>query len=348
MRHIISMTTIMQSHYDEVDVISYQGDPPSFIWAACENLYHSSFCSEHHLKTYSCIDSHTITWVSRRQGVIDAVIIFKIKNHAVVVLNDLIVLSNIHIINFSDFIFENYHATKCIQFNGIFQNNEKLTIPHLSFNFSEDFILTLPLSSALWLNCLSKKKRTTLRHLLNRAQHKFPNLQFRSASTPELTTFLIQHILSMSRFRLKNKRKKFCMTDAEEKCLIDLIKKNDEIYVLENEGKIIAGLLSTYCKQDLFFHVISHDSNFNEIRAGLLCCYYTILQAIENKYERIHFLWGRYQYKLQLGAKEEKLIKLAIFKNKLDKFIYPSFYFKKIAYQIKLKLKHAYHNLVLK
>ncbi len=348
MCHIISMTIIMQSHYDEVDVISYQGDPPSFIWAACENLYHSSFCSEHHLKTYSCIDSHTITWVSRRQGVIDAVIIFKLKNHAVVVLNELIVLSNIHIINFSTFIFEKYHAVKCIQFKGIFQNNEKLTIPHLSFNFSEDFILTLPLSSALWLNYLSKKKRTTLRHLLNRAQHKFPNLQFRSVSAPELSTFLIQHILSMSRFRLKNKRKKFCMTDAEEKCLIDLMKKNGEIYVLENEGKIIAGLLCTYCKQDLFFHMISHDSNFNEIRAGLLCCYYTILQAIENKFDRIHFLWGRYQYKFQLGAKEEKLIKLAIFRNNFDKFIYPSFYFKKIAYQIKLKLKHAYHKLILK
>lgn len=338
------MNIVMQLHYDAAE--SYQGDPPSFIWAACENLYHSSFCSELHLKTYSCIDSHTNTWVSRQQGVIDAVIFFQLKNHVVVVLNELVVVSNAHIINFSAFIFEKYPAIKCIQFKAIFQNHEKLTIPHLAFVFSEDFILVLPWSSALWLNSLSKKMRTTLRYLLNRAQRKLPNLQFHSISPPEFTVSLIQHILTMSRIRLKSKGKSFCMTDQEEKCLIALIQKNGEIYVLENEGKMIAGLLCTYCNKDLFFHVIGHDSNYDEIRAGLLCCYQAILRAIANKYERIHFLWGRYQYKLQLGAKEEKLIKLAIFRSNSDKFIYPSFYLKKILHQIKIILKYGYHKIM--
>ena len=71
----------MQSHYDAALAETYQGDPPSFIWLACEILYHSSFCSELHLKTYSCINHHTHTWVSRKMGTIDAVIIFQIKNH---------------------------------------------------------------------------------------------------------------------------------------------------------------------------------------------------------------------------------------------------------------------------
>ena len=335
------MYTAMQLQCDGVVAETYQGDPPPFIWTACENLYHSSFCSEHHLKSYSSINQDTHTWVSRQDGVIDAVILFQIKRHTVFVLNEVVVFSHADIINFSRFIFEKYTPIKIIQFKAIFQHREKLFIPHLAFSFSEDFILTLPCSSELWLQCLSKKMRSRLRYSLSRAQRRLPQLQFHTVLTSDIDPKLIQQILTMSRVKMQNKGKKFCMSEREERYLISLMKKCGAIYLLVNEGEIIAGLLCTVCQQDLFFHVISHDADFDDIRAGLLCCYHTILLAIDNKCERIHFLWGRYQYKLQLGAKEEKLIKLAIFRSHVDKFIYPSFYLKKFFHQLKIFIQYS-------
>jgi lipid II:glycine glycyltransferase (peptidoglycan interpeptide bridge formation enzyme) len=144
-----------------------------------------------------------------------------------------------------------------------------------------------------------------------------------------------------------------CETDAKSE--VEKLKKKYRWYNIKSEilsvmkydksgrpkpgkEKIIAGLLCTYCNKDLFFHIIAHDSAFDNLRAGRLCCYYSIVSAIENKYERLHFLWGRYSYKLQFGAQEKKLIKLTIFRKSFYKFQFPACYIQKFLYKLNAPL----------
>lgn len=329
----------MQYPYDGDLAVSYLGNPPPFIWTALESLYHSSFCSEAHLKAYASVDHQTHTWVSRQAGVIDAVLLFNIKNHSAVVLNELIALSNIHIDRFSIYIFEKYHAVKIIQFKALYQQEQDINFPHQAFVFSENFILTLPESTDLWLQSLTKKMRATLRYQMTRSQRVIPQCIFRCIAQHEITPLLVQHVLMLSRLRMQKKGKRFGLSDSEAQCLMVEMRERGVIYALEVDGKIIAGLLCTFCGKDLFFHIIAHDLAFDAVRAGLLCCYHSIVAAINNKYERINFLWGRYQYKLQLGAQEKKLIKLTVFRKTYYQFIFPAWFMQKKYQQIKQLLK---------
>jgi hypothetical protein len=325
----------MQYQYEDVATELYQGDPPAFIWKALEQLYHSSFCSESHLKVTKSVNQHTHSWVSRKAGVIDAVLLYQIKNHRAVVLNELVAVSNTHIDSFSAFIFKKYHAVKIIQFKALFQQEAEWLFPFQAYIFSEDFILTLPKSTDSWLQSLSKKTRATLRSLITRCQRLGQNFSFRCIQRHEITPLLVKKILLLSRLRMQNKGKAFGLSAREEQYLILEMCERGVVYVLENEEKIIAGLLCTYCNKDLFFHIIAHDSTFDNLRVGRLCCYYSIVSAIENKYERLHFLWGRYSYKLQFGAQEKKLIKLTIFRKSFYKFQFPACYIQKFLHQLK-------------
>lgn len=329
----------MQYQYDDLATELYQGDPPPFIWKALEQLYHSSFCSESHLKATKSVNQDTHAWVSRQAGVIDAVLLFQIKNHCAVVLNELIAVSNAHINCFSVFLFKKYPALKIIQFKALYQQEVDCILPHQEYVFSEDFILTLPKSTDCWLHSLSKKMRSSLRYQITRSQQLGKKLSFRCIQRHEITPLLIKKILLLSRLRMQHKGKAFGVGERDEQCLILEMCERGVMYVLELEEKIIAGLLCTYCDKDLFFHIIAHDSAYDSLRAGRLCCYHSIVSAIENKYERLHFLWGRYQYKLQFGAKEKKLIKLTIFRNIFYKFRFPACYGQQCLHQIKRFLK---------
>jgi hypothetical protein len=329
----------MQYQYDGIAAELYQGDPPPFVWKALEKLYHSSFCSESHLKITSSVNQYMYSWVSRQAGVVDAVLLFQIKNHRIVVLNELVAVSSTHINCFSFFIFKKYHAIKIIQFKALFQQEGEWLFPHQEYVFSEDFILDLPESVDHWLQSLSKKMRSTLRHQITRSQQGSQKWLFRCIERHEITPLLIKKILQLSRLRMQNKGKAFGLSAREEQYLILEMCERGVVYVLEIEKKIIAGLLCTYCDQDLFFHIIGHDPAFDNLRAGRLCCYHSIVSAIQNKYKRLHFLWGRYQYKLQFGAQEKKLIKLTIFRKTFYQFRFPACYGHEFLHQIKLVLK---------
>ena len=181
--------------------------------------------------------------------------------------------------------------------------------------------------------------RSSLRYQITRCQQLGKKLSFRCIQRHEITPLLIKKILLLSRLRMQHKGKAFGVGERDEQCLILEMCERGVVYVLELEEKIIAGLLCTYCDKDLFFHIIAHDSAYDSLRAGRLCCYHSIVSAIENKYERLHFLWGRYQYKLQFGAKEKKLIKLTIFRKSFYKFRFPACYGQQFLLQIKLRLK---------
>jgi len=329
----------MQYQYNEVATELYQGDPPPFVWKALEQLYHSSFCSESHLKATASVNQYTISWVSRQAGVIDAVLLFQIKKHRAVVLNELVAVSNAHINCFSVFIFKKYHAIKIIQFKALYQQEGECIFPHQEYVFSEDFILVLPDSIDCWLQSLSKKMRSTLRYQITRSQRVGEKCSFRCIERHEITPLLIKKILQLSRLRMQAKGKAFGLSERDEQCLILEMCERGVVYVLEIERKIIAGLLCTYCDKDLFCHIIAHDSAFDKLRAGRLCFYHSIVSAIEKKYERLHFLWGYYQYKLQFGGKEKKLIKLTIFRKTFYQFRFPSCFAQQFLHQIKQCLK---------
>ncbi len=54
-----------------------------------------------------------------------------------------------------------------------------------------------------------------------------------------------------------------------------------------------------------------------------MCCSLTIEHVISQNFKRLHFLWGHYEYKKQLGAKPVDLSRVMVVKGLSFVFLHP-------------------------
>lgn len=320
-------SAVIQNAICAVESEFYETLLPDFIWPAVETLYHSIFCSEPHLRINGSIniDSHgnTCAWVRRKKGVIKAVILFNCERGIAKVANEVITLSADDISEFSNAIFKRYSKVSAIFFHAVSFNEKVFLYPSQWMKFSEDFVLSLPVLEKNWFDSLSKQTREKIRYHTRRSQRKQPDLNFRHTSGSQISDADLSAIIEMNRARMKIKGRKFGMDIAEENNLKALLRERGLVTMMQADGKLCAGLLSTVCGKDIFMHVIAHDPAYDDLRLGFLCCCQTIQLTIGQGLQRFHFLWGEYDYKTRLGGQRQDLMDLVIYKSLSYTLLHP-------------------------
>ncbi len=302
----------------------YQGTLPTFIWPALEQLTQSIFCSLPHLQVYGSLDTQTQVWVGRSQnGDIISVVVFEIRQRTARVINEVCSLKAVDLCAFAQDLFRRHPQISAIVLHAVELNDAPLPYPLQRLVFSEDFVLSLPLSDADYLASLSRHTREKIRYHLARSRRKQPSLQFRVVRGQLINDADIAAVIRLNRARMLSKGRRFGMDSVEESRLQAILHERGLIAIIEIDNVVCAGLLCTVSGTDVFMHVIAHDPKYDDLRLGFLCCYLTIQSAIAAHMTRFHFLWGHYDYKTRLGGKEQPLARLVLYKTRLHMLRHP-------------------------
>ncbi len=285
---------------------------PGYVWPALERRYHSIFCSEPQLRIHGSLTSRIEAWVSRRNGHIKTLVLFERIGRCARVLNEVFDVAGDELREFADAVFAQHRELQAISINSAFLDAKPSRYPCWSVEVSEDYQLSLPHSAEDWLASLSSQTREKFRAHLRRAQRRQPGFVFRTMTGSAIGEAQVRRVIELNRARMMRKGRRFGMSEADQDRLLQMMHERGLLSVIEIDGELRAGLLCTLAGDDIYMHVIAHDPQFDELRLGFLCCALTIQDAIDRRLRRFHFLWGRYDYKTQLGGERRSLSRVLL------------------------------------
>jgi hypothetical protein len=297
---------------------------PEWIWSGVERLYQSVFSSQVMLEKPKDIKSLLHAWVEKNGHQITDILLFRKDGSAIHVANEVIVLCADVIDRFSKDIFSNYPSIQFIRLHAI-----KLQAPlknkyAFKSEFSEDYVLTIPKNKERWLASLSARTRERLRMYVRQATDLKNGISLSVSQCDEINESDVRYILKLNHDRMLQKGKSYGISAHEEDELCRQMKEVGCLFLLKKNEQIYAGLLCSVYGEDIYMHILAHDTKYDAMRLGWVCCCLTIEHLISQGFQRVHFLWGHYDYKKKMGAKPIVLYRVLIFKTLIGSFMHPT------------------------
>lgn len=313
---------------------------PAYIWPALNHRYQSVFCSEPHLRVTGGLKKNLQVWVARHQGHITDIFLFEINGRVARLVNEMHEIAIESLEKFTQFLSLEYPQIDALCLHAVFLKGVASQFPVMQTEFSEDYILRLPESTAKWHALLSPRTREKLRYYYRRSCRKQPDLIFRQIRADQITKEQFHRIVQMNRDRMAGKGRSFIMTKKELNELYLLMQECGQLSVIEINGNISAGLICTKIGQSIFMHVIAHDPKHDDLRLGFLCCALSIEAAVSEGMKQFHFLWGYYDYKTRLGGQRQALYRAVIFRSRWRVLIHPDLLVGQVAQKARNKIRH--------
>lgn len=296
---------------------------PEWIWSDVERLYQSVFSSRVMLEKPELIGTILYAWVEKNEQQITDILLFRNDGCTTRVANEVIALSSGVIERFSNAVFLNYPSIQFIRLHSIKLQSELKKIAAFKSEFSEDYVLTLPASKERWLASLSARTRERLRLHVRQATNERNGISLHISQRNEIDESDVRYLLKLNHDRMQKKGKSYGINADEEDKLCRQMKIVGYLFLLKKNEQICAGLLCSVVGNDIYMHVLAHDTKYDAMRLGWVCCYQAVEHLISKGFERIHFLWGHYDYKKKMGAKPVKLYRVLIFKNLIVSLMHP-------------------------
>lgn len=312
---------------------------PGYVWPALERRYHSIFCSEPHLRIHGGLSPQIEAWVSRKDGQIDGLMLFEKRGTVARVLNEVFAPTGEELAEFAASAFEHHPVLTAVQVRSVAIAGRVPGYWTVSAPMSEDYVLALPSSPEAWLAGLSSQTREKVRYHLRRTQRKQPGFRFFAVDGPQVTDAQLHRVIDFNRARMQKKGRRFGMSEHEEQGLRRVLRERGRLGLIEIDGEIRAGLLCTLAGKDIYMHVIAHDPDYDDLRLGFLCCVLTIQDAIGQRLERFHFLWGQYDYKTRLGGVRVDLRQALLLRSPLAVLVHPREVLRLVTAQLKAALR---------
>jgi hypothetical protein len=298
------------------DISIFKGSLPPEAGILLERLYHHIYSSAILLRTYGSIDDETHTYIARKNGKEVTALVFRFAGRQVRVLNEQIAIDASEIERFSACIFKEFSSVSCVIFNAIDYSAGRLRFPVQRVKCSEDFVLKLPRTTTEYRDGLGSSTRNYIKRYGNKLARAFPSHTFSFLVMEEAGEQDIAAILELNRIRMLEKGRSPGVDEVEAGRIIQLARSSGAVGLLRIDGKICAGTINFRCGNNYFLSVIGHDPRYNDYRIGVLCCYMTICQCIEQGGDEYHFMWGRFDYKFRLGGVLRDLHQVAIYSSR--------------------------------
>lgn len=296
---------------------------PDWIWSDVERLYQSVFSSRVMLEKPELTQSLPYAWVEKKEHQITDVLVFRKDGCTIQIANEVIALPSDVIERFSNDIFANYPSIQFIRLHAVkLQSSLKNSMAFKS-EFSEDYVLTIPVCKEGWLASLSARTRERLRLYVKQATIERNGISLHISQRNEIDESDVRYLLKLNHDRMQKKGKNYGISRYEEDQMCRQMKIVGFLFLLKKNEQICAGLLCSVVGNDVYMHVLAHDTKYDAKRLGWVCCYQAVEHLISKGFQRIHFLWGHYDYKRKMGAKPIKLYRVLIFKNFIGSLMHP-------------------------
>ncbi len=320
---------------------------PEWIWSGVERLYQSVFSSRVMVEKPELIQSLPYAWIEKNNNQITDILLFRKDSCTIQVANEVIALPSDVIERFSNDIFSNYPGIHFIRLHAIKLQSPLKNKVAFKSEFSEDYILIIPSSKERWLASLSTRTRERLRLYVKQATIERNGISLHISQRNEIDESAIRYLLRLNHDRMQKKGKSYGISAHEEDQICRQMKIVGYLFLLKKNEQICAGLLCSVVENDIYLHVLAHDTKYDALRLGWVCCYQAVEHLISKGFERIHFLWGHYDYKKKMGAKPIELYRVLIFKSVFRSMLHPTILMRWCANVLRDSTRKLKHRSVL-
>jgi hypothetical protein len=326
-----------------IQISCYENRIPDFVESELMRLYGSSFSSLKRLHVWG-EDKDVNTYVVKENGVVKTILLFRIEQDKVYVLNQVFTLEEPEADRFSQYVFATYLFVKVILFKAVHTDLEKLSFPFHRYNLSENIVASLPSSSEEYWSSLGKSTRQNISRYRNKLSREMPPYVFKVYENEEIQEEHFRRLIDLSRARLNEKNKVLGWSEEEIEKLIRLAKLSGLMGVIILDGSISAGVVCYKAGHNYCLEVIAHDPALNEYRLGRLCCFLTISACIERGAKEFHFLWGAYEYKYHFLGVQRNLDRIVVYRSALQRILHGRLALESASQDIVRKMKLWIHS----
>ncbi|MBC7621905.1 MAG: GNAT family N-acetyltransferase [Aeromicrobium sp.] len=296
----------------------YEDEVPQFVDAEIARRYGSLFSTIPHFRQTGKLTATTSTYITRKNGNVETVLLFNRSEKQVMVLNELIPISKTEAGEFIAFVFARYGLVSNIVFNAITSDLRGLRYPYQQFLCAEDIVIGPLTNVDEYSASLSKNYRKSVRRCTNALLRSHPGYRFAILPPEAVSEDLVRQIIGFNKARMAEKEKMSAYTDEECDWIVALASKLGVVSVITIDGKVCAGTVC--CQVGHGFHMLvsAHHPDYNQFGMGMLCCYRSICEYIERGGTQVHLLWGRHAYKTSLGATSRQFDRFAVYRSRVD------------------------------
>lgn len=300
----------------EASVAIYPNHVPAFVDREMERIYQSIYSSAFFLRDEERAGGPVGTYVVRSQGQVTGILLFRIRERRIEVINEIIPLEAAEIERFAHHMFIRFGKADVIQFNAIRTAFSQLAFPSQRYPVSEDLVLAMPGSAQDYLASLGKSTRKTIKGYTNKLMRAFPSFRYEVCPGEQADLGQVQEIISFNRARMAQKNKVSAVDQAEADRIMALTRQYGLVGVATIDGRVCAGAVTCRVGDHYFMLLSAHDPRYDSFRLGMLCCYLTVADCVERGGLECHFLWGRYPHKIMLGGVPRNLDKVLVYRSR--------------------------------
>ena len=313
--------------FDAIHGVIHEHQVPLQAIEALDRLHGSLYASYRHFRLCDSEGLPPHTWMGYRQGEIMGALLFRVESGRVRVLTEMFQLDEAVACAFCRDVFARYRQPATIRFNAVSLSARPSTLPCQYFVFSENYVLDLPASVDQYEQALGKSTRKTLRGYGNRLLREHPSFDWRSFSASELSrTELRAVVRQLQEFKRASmaERGRQAQRDVRETArLLELARDCGMLGLGTIDGKLCAGSLACRIGDNYVMLLSASDPAFSAYRLGLLACYWSICDCLQQGARQCHLLWGRYRYKEQLLAVPAPLSQLQVYRSRWHMLLSP-------------------------
>lgn len=296
------------------EITVHDNDVPSFVAAELDRLYGGRYASLTHFRIYDKL-AHASTYVCRVDGVVTALLLFKIEQNKLRVLNESINLSALDIERFTSFMFHRYRILRLIAFHAIDTDRQHLPQPSTAIFYGNDMWMTAPDSPEAYLKNLDAKTRQNIGRCTRNIKRAFPSFTYQVLEKEAASEAAIRSILGFSRSRLHAKGEVSGDDEAEIARIIQTTRECGLVGIATIDGRICGGQIIYRFGDNFAYRVTGHDPLYDPYSLGFLGCYLGACACIERKARILYMGWGTLDYKFRLGGKQRELHDVIVFRS---------------------------------
>jgi hypothetical protein len=306
------MTSWVEATYSCAD------EPPAFLERELERLYGTRFSCLPCFKLHGSWNG-VRAYVARRDGVTEAVFLFRCDKGRAVVLNEGMSVGAEVVNRFAGYLFRNHDALSLVTFHYVEAGAGGFAFPHHRAACGRDTVLALPASAAAYTARLAPTTRASLDHRIRRIRRVLPGFSFAVYERQEVPLRQLRALIRLHRLNQAGKRAAAPIDADEEERIIAYVALCGFVSLLSADGKLLAGAITYRLGGNFTARIRAHDPACAGYRLSFVCAYLTICQCIEAGNSRyFHFGWGQRDYKRQLGGRVRQLVQLSLFRSRLD------------------------------
>lgn len=302
------------------EIAFYDEEIPSFVECELDRLYGVSYCSLRHLRLYGKLEKAQ-TYVCQAEGNPVAIILFRVEEQAVSVLNEVIDFSDVEIRRFTDNVFLRYPQIRTVTFPAIEKRERHLSRPCQRQVYHSHVWLSVPDTAEAYMNTLGPNTRQVIRRYLRKLRSSFPSFECRFIDKEAVSEHDIRTILGFNQERLKSKGTISSADETEIQRIIALTRECGMVCVATIDGRVCAGTINYRFGENFAFRATGYDQAYDNYRLGFLVNFLTYCECIERNAKNIHLGWGTQDYKFRLGGVQHDLEHLIVFRSRAHFFL---------------------------